>query len=107
MIPYTGEPMHDCSSGSTNSPEDSEQGDICGACLDPYLVRFYLPEEIWDQVAGGLRRLCLSCADARARKLGIELYWEAKVGEFPGAFMRRVQKIIAENRPVLDRLAET
>ena len=108
MIPWDGEAMHDASGGEVASREQSsEMGELCSGCQDPYLTVYVLPNEVWDQISAGASRLCPSCADRRARKLGIELYWEAEVGEFPRDFRRRLQKAIAEHQTVLDRLADT
>jgi hypothetical protein len=100
---WDGGAVHDASSGEI---KDRPAGDLCADCYEPDLTVFLIPDAVWDQIAGGASVLCLRCADARARKLGIELYWEAEVNEFPRDFRRRLQAAIAEHGTVLDRLAD-
>ncbi len=55
-----------------------EQCDICGA---RYRLLYSIPKEIWLQISPQNKRegyLCPTCADFRARKLGIELYFKAE-----------------------------
>jgi hypothetical protein len=101
---WDGGAVHDQSEGATAG---GAEGESCAACHDPYQTVYHVPDGVWDQISGGVNLLCLPCADGRARKLGIELYWEAEVGEFPRDFRRRIEQLIEKNRPVLDRLAET
>lgn len=102
---YDGGAVHDATSGETE--KRPAVGELCQACGDLYQTVYMVPDEVWDQIAGGANLLCLMCADRRARKLGIELYWEAEVGEYPRDFRRRIQKAIAEHGPLLDRLGDT
>lgn len=103
MVMWDGGAVHDASSGEI---KDRPAGDQCADCYEPYLTVYLVPDAVWDQIAGGASVLCLRCADARARKLGVELCWEAEVDEFPRDFRRRLAKAIAEQGAVLDRLAD-
>lgn len=100
---YDGGAMHDASDATEKRPA---VGELCQACGELYQTVYMVPDAVWDQIAGGANLLCLMCADRRARKLGIRLYWEAEVDEYPRDFRRRLQKAIAEHRPVLERLAD-
>lgn len=101
---WDGGAVHDASSGETN--ERPAVGELCGSCGDLYQTLYIVPDGVWDQIAGGASLLCLMCADRRARKLGIQLLWEAEVDEYPRDFRRRLAKAIAEQGPLLDRLAD-
>lgn len=109
MVMWDGHEMHDATAEHqlvASAEQTPELGEVCSACHDPYLTVYLLPDEVWDQIAAGASLLCPSCADARARKLGIELYWEAEVGEYPRDFRRRMERLIAENQSIFDRLAD-
>jgi len=57
----------------------------CQRCGKLYLTVYRLPNEIWKQISpkGDLSGLlCIECADKIAREKGLNLYWEAKQGEF-------------------------
>ena len=98
MVMWDGESMHEghgasevYADGQVVDPWPGQQytypkageGELCAACQDRYLTVYRLPDPVWDEISAGANLLCPDCADARARKLGIELYWEATVGAFP------------------------
>ncbi len=99
---YNGEEMHEREARS----EQSREGEVCDVCQERYPTVYLLSDEVWDEISGGSNLLCLRCADGRARKLGIELFWEATVGEFPLEAQRRLHRIVAEHHQLLDRLAD-
>jgi len=50
-------------------------------------------DDVWQRLTGrtdGGGLLCSTCCDLLARRVGIELYWEAAVGEYPVATEREV-----------------
>lgn len=106
MVMWDGGAMHEASAELSGETASHERGELCGACQERYQTIYLVPDKVWDQIAGGTNLLCPKCADARARKLGVELYWEAEVDEFPRDFRRRLAKAIAEQGAVLDRLAD-
>jgi len=63
----------------------TEEGEHCQNCGKSYLTIYRVPDKIWKKITpkkeeGGL--LCIECADKGARKLGINLYWDACVGKW-------------------------
>jgi ribosomal protein L37AE/L43A len=59
--------------------------ETCQDCGTSYETVYRVPDEVWSQIrpegkpeGGGL--LCLDCANLRARRLGIDLWWTATVG---------------------------
>ena len=58
----------------------------CQVCGKGYLMVYSVPVKVWEKITpkeGEAGLLCIECADKRARKLGIELYWAGKEGEYP------------------------
>ena len=54
----------------------------CQICGKGYEMVYSVPDEIWSKITPkkGNGLLCIECADKRARKLGIDLYWSANEG---------------------------
>lgn len=71
-----------------------EGGERCQCCGNLYSTIYRVPNEVWAKIApqpetlgphiehqfGGL--LCISCADARAREMGIRLYWDSNADDW-------------------------
>lgn len=58
----------------------------CDCCRFPYESVYRVPDAVWAKIAlraDGSGLLCMDCCDGLARNLGIDLYWEAAVGEYP------------------------
>ncbi len=53
----------------------------CQDCGKEFSVVYDVPDKVWKKITpkkgeGGI--LCIKCADKRAKKLGINLFWTAK-----------------------------
>jgi len=60
----------------------------CQICGKKYSTVYELPDEIWKKItpkSGESGLLCMECAEKRAEKLGIDLFWRAKEGEYAKA----------------------
>jgi len=68
-----------------SEPWDGEHCQVCGRS---YATCYQVPDNVWRRISpkgneGGL--LCPPCAATRAHELGIDLWWEAAVNDFPTA----------------------
>ena len=57
----------------------------CQICGKGYSTPYDIPDKVWKKITprkgeGGL--LCMECAEKRAKKLGIVLFWVAKENDF-------------------------
>ena len=69
---------------SIRSASSSEHCQVCGK---GYLTIYSVPDEVWKKItpkSGEAGVLCIECADRISRELGIDLYWSAGIGEYPG-----------------------
>ena len=75
--------------------------EVCQNCEGYYDTVFRVPTGVWEKLTGhadGGGLLCPACCDLLARRVGLELYWEAAVGEYPVAAEReRCAKRVADN----------
>lgn len=57
----------------------------CDVCGFPYQTVWRVSDTIWEQVIGDLNinLICPSCFDVIAREIGLELFWEASINEYP------------------------
>ena len=65
--------------------------EFCQNCEGYYDTVYRVPDGIWERLTGhidGRGLLCPACCDLLARRAGLELYWEAAVGEYPVAAER-------------------
>jgi len=65
--------------------------EFCQNCEGYYDTVFRVPDDVWEKLtdrADGRGLLCPACCDLLARRAGLELYWEAAVGEYPVAAER-------------------
>jgi len=64
------------------------ENEQCQDCGSPYKAVYRVPDDVWRLISptdDGSGLLCIDCADFQARRAGIVLFWEAAVGEYPGA----------------------
>ena len=65
--------------------------EVCQNCECCYDTVFRVPDDVWERLTGHIDDrglLCPACCDLLARRAGLELYWEATVGEYPVAAER-------------------
>ena len=65
--------------------------EFCQNCEGYYDTVFRVPDDVWERLTGhtdGAGLLCPACCELLARRVGLELYWEAAVGEYPVAAER-------------------
>ena len=61
--------------------------EICQLCGLEYETVYQVPDDVWNIIkptryeGGGL--LCPTCADRRARSMGLILFWSCAIGHFP------------------------
>ena len=74
--------------------------EVCQNCGGYYDTVFRVPTGVWEKLTGhadGGGLLCPACCDLLARRVGLELYWEAAVGEYPVAAERERCAKAADN----------
>jgi len=57
----------------------------CQICKKGFLTVYDIPDKIWKKISPEKSEsgaLCIECADKRARKLGIDLFWVSKENEY-------------------------
>lgn len=83
--------------------------ELCQNCECYYDTVFRVPDDVWEKLIGhegGRGLLCPTCCDLLARRAGLELYWEAAVGEYPVAREReRCAKVAESYFPVFAQYA--
>ena len=65
--------------------------EVCQNCEGYYDTVYRVPDGVWERLTGhtdGAGLLCPACCELLARRAGLELYWEATVGEYPVAAER-------------------
>ena len=65
--------------------------EVCQNCEGYYDTVYRMPDDVWEKLTGhadGGGLLCPACCDLLARRVGLELYWEAAIGEYPIAAER-------------------
>ena len=73
--------------------------EFCQNCECYYDTVFRVPTGVWEKLTGhadGGGLLCPACCDLLARRAGLELYWEATVGEYPVAAEREAVAEMAD-----------
>jgi hypothetical protein len=69
------------------NPRDRDAGEKCQSCGVLYREVYKLPDDIWAAISPkpdvpGAGLLCFPCADDRARRRGIELFWIGSIGDY-------------------------
>ena len=60
--------------------------ETCQDCEKKYSTIYTIPNEVWVKITpklGEAGLLCIECADKRAAKIGINLYWNAGIDKYP------------------------
>jgi len=87
------------SPGDAPGADEREQGETCERCGRRYPTVWLAPNDVWRRVTGhGSEGLwCLPCFDAKARELGLPLYWECSLNGWH-------EQVVADLTAALNRL---